>query len=68
MEDTTPFLVCKICECQISTSIFQGHIKSCKDLAELKQQVLHYQSKLSTHVNRAYDLRNQLNTNFAMEK
>jgi len=68
MEDSTQNLVCKICECQISTLIFKDHIKACKDLAELKEQVLHYQSKLSSHVTKAYDLRNQLNTNFAIEK
>jgi len=61
-------LVCKICECTVNARTFNSHSNACRDLAEIRDKILSYQSRLSTHINKAYDLRNQLNTNFAIEK
>jgi len=61
-------LVCKICEVQVDAKILEKHSFACKDAAELKEKVIEYQSELSTLVSKAYDFRNQLNTNFVIEK
>lgn len=69
--DTIPLpdlVVCKICEHQVSAKWLYAHSTLCKDAAELKEIVLKQQSKLSQIVNKAYELRNQLNTNFALQK
>ncbi len=65
-EGTT--LICKICERQIPFKTFTQHSLDCKDLSESRQKLLESQSILAQHISKAYDLRNQLNTNFALEK
>lgn len=65
-ESTT--LICKICERQIPFKTFAQHSLDCKDLSESRQKLLEFQSLLAEHISKAYDLRNQLNTNFALEK
>jgi len=65
---TSDMLVCKICEFQVNAQVLEKHSFACKDSAELKEKVIEYQTELSTLVTKAYDFRNQLNTNFIIEK
>jgi len=61
-------LVCKICEHEILFKNFTQHSSDCKDISECRHKLLESQAKLSDHITKAYDLRNQLNTNFVLEK
>jgi len=61
-------LVCKICERHLDAKILGRHSFACKDATELRDTVLNHQMNLSNIVNKAFDLRNQLNTNLAIER
>ena len=66
--DTVDLLVCKICESKLDVHVFGKHSAKCLEVAELKNKILNHRTMVSTLVDKAYTFRNQLNTNFAIQK
>jgi len=60
--------ICKICERSILPDHLQEHSIKCKEVAEIKQKVLGLKEKIFALVDKAHHLKNQLNTNAALQK
>ena len=66
--DIVEKVVCKICEHPVNPEKLSIHSNRCKEATELKYKVISIGAKLTTIINTAYELQNQLNTNAAIQK
>jgi len=63
-----PLVVCKICEKNIQSENLVRHSRKCKETVECKEKLMAVKSNLLTLIGTAYELKNQLNTNVALQK
>lgn len=66
--NTEKTCLCKICEKPILTEKLCEHSIKCKEVAEMKQKVLLLKEKLFALIDKAHQLKTQINSNTALQR